>query len=96
VNPNERQQGELRQGKCRLRQRGYLGVLRKRESPGGVAPNGLGLFACEPDAALRDEPFLCSAALFSAHVPRAHFDQNALYCHKNVLVASFIISVNRP
>jgi len=28
--------GELRQGECRLRQRGYLGVLRKRVSPGEV------------------------------------------------------------
>jgi len=27
--------GELRQGECRLQQRGYPGVLRKRVSPGG-------------------------------------------------------------
>jgi len=79
--PNERRQGELR--------------LCKRRSLGGVTPNGLGLFACEPDAALRDGPFLCSAALFLANVHRAHFARNALHRHKNGRVAALIIHGGR-
>ena len=47
-------------------------------------------------AALRDNPFLRSAALFLADVPLAHFVRNALHSNKNGHVATTRISVNRP
>jgi len=77
VNPNERQQGELR--------------LRKRESAGGVTPDGL-IWG----TALRETPFLHAAALFLAHVHSAHRAQNALLRNKNGCFDAARINVNRP
>jgi len=56
-----------------------------------VTPNGL-IWG----AALRDSPFLYSAALFLADVHRAHCTRNALQNHKNGRVATIEINVNRP
>jgi hypothetical protein len=85
VNPNKRQQGELR--------------LRNRESPGGATLNGLiwGAPQAFPSVtALRNMPFLRSAALFLAHVHQVQSAQSALQRNKNGYIATAIISVNRP
>jgi len=47
-------------------------------------------------AALRDTPFLRSAALFFADVQIAHDARNALQRIKNDDIATARISVNRP
>jgi hypothetical protein len=40
--------------------------------------------------ALRDRPFLHSAALFLANVDQAHYAQNALHSNKNSLIATIM------
>jgi hypothetical protein len=47
-------------------------------------------------AALRDMPFLRSAALFLADVHQAHGVRKALQRNKNSYIATARISVNRP
>ncbi len=70
----------------------------RREERGLVNPNKRQATLDGPTwgAALRDGPFLHSAALCLADVQQAHCARNALLSNKNGRVAATRISIGRP